>query len=135
MLLEYAMNRLTLLTYWLLLVLPVSAAGADCKRCETKLDLSEEEWQCLVRKLPALDETKRSLFFLAVSPSACDEEADDNSRASSARLPETNASASTVLRLSRNQIACLVSSLPGISPIDGKVSFEFAAECTTDTAE
>ncbi|MEL7537310.1 MAG: hypothetical protein AAFZ58_11820 [Pseudomonadota bacterium] len=128
------MTRLHAMFCFVLAVASPLAVADECKRCEKKLELSETEWQCLVDKLPALDNTKRNLFFLAVSPSACDGLSDDGSRGSGTKLPQTNTSAATVLRLSRAQVACLTDRLPTVSAVDGKVIFEFSTACAGEAA-
>jgi hypothetical protein len=116
-----------------LLVLPIQtfAAADDCAQCDKKLELTDAQWQCFRKQLPALTARKTKFVFFSVDGPQCSAAASERVRSADTRMPPSRANAPRVFRMTNGQLACLSGKVDRITPRSSRYIVDLTTLCPT----
>lgn len=107
-----------------------------CENCTSVLDLSGEEWSCLLGRLDSFEKQQTALVFFTLTQNSCRTTTSTTQRGTGVRVPSAqqpsgarSASPPTVYRLTKEQVACIRERADNISAGAGRVHFSFAEKC------
>lgn len=114
-----------------LLFLPIQTRAAvdDCAQCDKKLELTDAQWQCFRKQLPALAARKTKFVFFSVDGPQCAATASERVRSADTRMPPSRANAPRVFRLTNVQLACLSGKVDRIAPRSSRYIVDLTALC------
>ncbi len=127
----------------LILVLMIGVASAAtasgqppaCPRCTTTLDVTVDQWSCLQKRLPQLKEQQTPVVFFSLSSASCIASTDSSPRGTSVTIPTRSAPSAgapappQILRLTQDQLGCLVERAAGLAPVEGRISIDLETFC------
>ncbi len=114
-----------------LLVSPIDARAVadDCAQCDKKLELTDAQWQCFRKQLPALTARKTKFVFFSVDGPQCAAVVSERVRSADTRMPPSRANAPRVFRLTNGQLACLSGKVDRITPRSSRYIVDLTTLC------